>query len=200
MLDTEVKSNLRRHMLSERNAISLEAVSAGSHGMIQQLLSWPLFQQAKTIMGYLAMPGEPQLDCLLAQAIKAGKTVCVPLMGSVYGVMESAKITNIDDIIIGRLGVRMPNPSRTRIIDPECIDCVLTPGVAFDYHGNRMGMGAGYYDRFFVRAPQALRVGICWSWQVMPSIPYEAHDICMHWLVTEGNLICCDDTASPQQL
>lgn len=143
-------------------------------------------------MGYLAMPGEPQLDSLLIQAIEAGKVVCVPLMGSVYGVMESANLTAIDDVITGRLGVRMPDPSRTRIIEPNCIDFVLTPGVAFDYEGNRLGMGAGYYDRFFARAPQALRVGICWSRQVMNSIPYEEHDMRMHWLITEDKMICCE--------
>lgn len=192
MLEAEVKSILRRQMLLQRKTMSLEVVTAGSRTICKQLLSWPVFQQAKTVMGYLAMPGEPYLDDLLIHAIEAGKTVCVPLMGSVYGVMESAAITDLNEVVAGRLGVRMPDPSRARILDPSRIDLVLTPGVAFDDSGNRLGMGAGYYDRFFIRAPQAIRAGISWSGQLVSEVPRAEHDILMQWVVTEDRIINCD--------
>jgi 5-formyltetrahydrofolate cyclo-ligase len=192
MLAAEVKSILRRQMLLKRKTISLETVTAGSLSICRQLLSWPVFQQAKTVMGYLAMPGEPHLDNLLIYAIKAGKTVCVPLLSSVYGVMESAAITDFNELIAGRLGVRMPDPSRARILDPSLIDLILTPGVAFDEGGSRLGMGAGYYDRFLTRAPQALRAGISWSGQLVSEVPRAKHDILMQWVVTEDRIINCD--------
>ena len=142
-------------------------------------------------MGYLAMPGEPNLDALLAAAIKAGKIVCAPFMGPVYGVMESAVIAGFDRLITGRLGVRMPDPARSRIVDPGLIDLVFVPGVAFDKDGGRLGMGAGYYDRFLLQAPQAVRVGIGWSQQIVAEVPRTTHDILMQWVVTEHTLIHC---------
>jgi 5-formyltetrahydrofolate cyclo-ligase len=192
MLNAEGKAALREQMLLQRKAMSPAVVDAGSHAINEQLLSWPVFQQAKTVMGYLAMSGEPQLDDLLVAAMAAGKTVCVPLMGSMYGVMESAEITDFNELVAGRLGVRMPDPSRAHILDPSLIDLVLTPGVAFDESGGRLGMGAGYYDRFFTRAPQALRAGITWSRQLVGEVPLAEHDILMQWVVTEDKIICCD--------
>ncbi len=150
-----------------------------------------MYQQAATVMAYLAMPGEPNLDRLLAAAISAGKTVCVPLMGPVYGVMESAAFTDFSQLTTGRLGVRMPASQHCRIVDPGLVDLVLVPGVAFDRDGGRLGMGAGYYDRFLLRAPQAVRTGVSWSRQLVKQVPREEHDLTMQWLATECGLIRC---------
>lgn len=191
MSDTVVKSVLRKSLLSVRRQLPQATVTAGSRAICENILAWPLFQAAKTVMGYLAMPGEPLLDELLSVAIEAGKTVCVPLMGPIYGSMEAAAITSLDELVPGRLGVRMPDPSCARILSPALIDLVLVPGVAFDAGGSRLGMGAGYYDRFLAMAPQASLVGIAWTMQLVTTVPQAEHDILMHWIVTEDRVIHC---------
>ena len=188
---SEVKRSLRRQLLSERSKVGSDVVAANSRKICEQILSWPVFLQAKTIMGYLAMPSEPQLDELLVAAVSAGKTVCVPLMGSQYGWMEAAAITGVDQLITGRMGVRMPDPSKTKILNPDLIDLVFTPGLAFAQDGSRLGFGAGYYDRFLIRSPQAIRVGIAWSLQVVDSVPTDEHDVFMQWVITEEGIFGC---------
>lgn len=182
---------LRREMLNRRKSLSASVVIAGSQAICRRLASFPHFVQAKTVMGYLAMPGEPLLDEFLLYALEAGKTVCVPFMGPEFGVMEAAAITSFAGLVSGRLGVRMPDPSQTWIVDANSIDLVLTPGVAFDKSGGRLGMGAGYYDRFLASAPQACRVGIAWNLQLVDQVPQAEHDILMQWLITEDSVICC---------
>lgn len=188
---SEDKSALRSQVLTKRRELPLDTILAGSRAITERIQTWPRFLHARTVMGYLAMSGEPVLDELLSTAIAAGKTVCVPLMGSVYGHMEAAAIDSFDHLISGRIGVRMPDPTHAKIVFPEAIDLILTPGVVFDVKGNRIGMGAGYYDRFLVRAPQAARVGIAWNMQVYDCIPRAEHDILMQWLVTEDQIIPC---------
>lgn len=192
MASSPQKLLLRQEILNKRKNLPDYAITAGSQAICRKLASLPLFIQAETIMGYLAMPGEPQLDEILLQALDAGKTVCVPLMGPVFGVMEAAEISGFDDLVTGRLGVRMPDPSHARVVNADAIDLVLTPGVAFDLSGCRLGMGAGYYDRFLAGAPQACRAGIAWSMQLVDQVPRAEHDILMQWLITEDNVICCD--------
>lgn len=193
MASTAEKLLLRQEMLNKRKSLPASAITAGSQAICRSLVSFPHFMQAKTVMGYLAMPGEPQLDEFLLYALDVGKTVCVPFMGPVFGVMEAVEITSLNGLISGRLGVRMPDPSTKRIVSASCIDLVLTPGVAFDKNGRRLGMGAGYYDRFLASAPQACRVGIAWSLQLVDQVPHAEHDILMQWLVTENSAICCGE-------
>lgn len=142
-------------------------------------------------MLYLAMADEPQTDAIIIDALKTDKTVCVPVLGQQYGIMEAAVISGLDDLVTGRLGLRMPDPACAKNIDPARIDLVFVPGVAFDREGNRLGMGAGYYDRFLTRALQALFVGMAWSFQVADAVPAATHDISMNYLLTEEGIFRC---------
>ena len=67
----------------------------------------------------------------------------------------------------------------------ESIDLALVPGVAFDRNGGRLGHGKAYYDRFLAQsALQHLkRVGVCFDFQVVPSVPTEKHDVLMQRLI-----------------
>ena len=60
----------------------------------------------------------------------------------------------------------------------------MVPGVAFDLCGGRLGYGKGYYDRFLKRT-RAFRIGVCFSSQIVESVPMEDHDIPMQGLVSE---------------
>lgn len=178
-------------MLAERRRLAPQWVAEQSRIIHGHLLDWPSYRAARTIMLYLAMADEPQTDAVIIDALKADKTVCVPVLGQQYGIMEAAVISGLDDLVTGRLGLRMPDPARAKNIDPVLIDLVLVPGVAFDRGGNRLGMGAGYYDRFLTRAPQALLVGMAWSFQVVDAVPAATHDVSMHYLLTEEGIFRC---------
>lgn len=80
-----------------------------------------------------------------------------------------------------------------RVIFPESSDakfamCFIVPGVAFDRSGHRLGRGRGYYDRLLsgVSAP---KIALAFSFQLLPMLPYESHDIVMDVIVTEKEII-----------
>lgn len=74
--------------------------------------------------------------------------------------------------------------------EPELApDIVLTPLVGFDRQGNRIGQGAGHYDRAFAAHPATWRVGIAWSVQEVPALTPEAWDVPLHAIATEKEWI-----------
>ncbi len=80
-------------------------------------------------------------------------------------------------------------PGSYRILEPtaDCpqvpvqeIDAFLCPGLAFDTHGGRLGRGRGFYDRLLAQArPDALKIGVCFPFQIVPDTFAESHDIAM---------------------
>ncbi len=185
------KKDLRREILSRRCSLPSHWVADQSAQTVLRVAAWEPFHKASTVMLYLAMPGEPQMDDLIRLALEAGKRVCVPALGNRYGHMEAAAINGFHDLIIGKLGLRMPDLSRTTILDPATIDLVLVPGVAFDPNGNRLGMGAGYYDRFLARTACAVTAGLSWEFQILPCLAVEDHDIPVHYVISEEKISLC---------
>ena len=154
--------------------------------------AWPIYRQCESVMFYLAMKDEVQTDLMIKDALWRGKQVCVPLLGEKYGEMEAAGITSLDSLIVGKYGLKMPDPDRTKIIFPASIQMVVVPGVAFDREGNRLGLGAGYYDRFLPETVDSVLVGMAWSCQLMDTLPHAEHDIRMQYLMCENGLAFCN--------
>lgn len=74
------------------------------------------------------------------------------------------------------------------LVDPADIDLLLVPGVAFGRDGSRMGMGAGYYDRFLLRAPQAITIGVAYDSLLQEHLPMDEYDILVQYLVSETGI------------
>ena len=81
------------------------------------------------------------------------------------------------------------------VFPPEEIDLILVPGTAFDAGGGRLGQGGGYYDRFLEKTG-ALRVGVCHGFALQKSVPEEAHDARMDYILTPQAVIRCGKTTS----
>jgi 5-formyltetrahydrofolate cyclo-ligase len=90
----------------------------------------------------------------------------------------------------GPFGIRQP--ARGRVVDPAEIDLIVVPGLAFDRRGGRLGVGAGYYDRFLpLLRPDTLVVGVGFDWQLVPFVPREAHDAPVHCVLTPSHHVRC---------
>ena len=89
-----------------------------------------------------------------------------------------------------RFGYRQPVAGSPEILDSR-IAAVMVPALAFDSSGNRLGFGAGYYDRFLARTPQAYKVGIA-DVLIEEQLPAEPFDIPMTHLVTVDSVLRVD--------
>lgn len=90
---------------------------------------------------------------------------------------------------VHRFGFLQPHAS-ARLVSPDEIDIALLPGMAFDLHGDRLGRGAGYFDRLLLATRAgARRVGVVPVDLVVDKLPTEPHDIAMEYLATEEGVI-----------
>ncbi|MCM2323394.1 MAG: 5-formyltetrahydrofolate cyclo-ligase [Oligoflexia bacterium] len=97
--------------------------------------------------------------------------------------MELAEVASEDNWVSGRFGIEEPHPS-VPAVNPECLDLVFVPGVVFGMQGERVGMGAGFYDRYLVRTSRALRAAAAFDFQLYPQLAQKPWDQAMDWIVT----------------
>lgn len=186
-----MKQELRVEMLAKRRKLDKDFIAVQSDNMAEVLYASPYYQQSNIIMLFLSMPDEPQMMDIIEHTWRLGKTVCVPHMREKFGVMDAAIIRSKEGLVGGRFNLLVPNPTDLQVVDPKLIDLMIVPAVAYDYKGNRLGMGAGYYDRFIPQASQAIRMGAIWSSQIIGNVPAEEYDQPVHYLLEENGIRQC---------
>jgi 5-formyltetrahydrofolate cyclo-ligase len=181
------KSTLRRALKATLAAINPTDRMNASQRLTNHLLASDLYQSANTILAYAALPNEISLDLFITTALAEGKRVCIPAIDWDAKSMAPAQIRNLDtDLEIGRYGVRAALSS-CPLVELNDIDLILIPGLAFDRSFNRLGRGAGFYDRMIesLPSPRPLLVGVCFSCQIVDAVPTEPHDHPMDRVITE---------------
>ena len=79
-------------------------------------------------------------------------------------------------------------------------DVVVTPAVAFDRAGRRLGRGRGYYDRAFRSVlAGALRVGVAYAFQIIDEVPSDIRDELVDYVVTEAGCLECTPKSLPRR-
>ena len=184
---SERKKGLRQKMLAMRRALSANETESRSSSLKENILSLPEYKNAKKIMAFLAMKGESNLDGFIRQALLDGKEVYIPVCLPERQ-MEAGRLIDMEHFEKAPLGLRNL-PAGYEVTSPESLDLVLIPGLAVSQEGIRLGMGAGYYDRYLARVPFEKRVAALWDFQVIPDIPSEPFDQKIAKIVTDKSVI-----------
>jgi len=148
------------------------AAAAASESIRTSIPTLPLWQEARVVAAYIALPGEPDLRPL---DWTAAKTVLLPRVAGDELVFHAVqKATQLKP---GAFGVMEPDPTQCPAFDPREAEMIFVPGLAFTGEGARLGRGRGFYDRLLAALPgQILRAGVCFASQIVDCIPSEAHD------------------------
>ncbi|SVD28865.1 uncharacterized protein METZ01_LOCUS381719, partial [marine metagenome] len=106
---------------------------------------------------------------------------------------EVVRVSSIDiEFLTGRYGIREPTPKYRRRAPFSMIDLVITPGLAFDAFGNRVGFGGGCYDKFFKKINKnVIRVAVGYDFQILNLVPCSDLDETVHFVVTETKTLKC---------
>lgn len=184
---SERKKGLRQKMLAMRRALSANETESRSSSLKENILSLLEYKNAKKIMAFLAMKGESNLDGFIRQALLDGKEVYIPVCLPERQ-MEAGRLIDMEHFEKEPLGLRNL-PAGYEVTSPESLDLVLIPGLAVSQEGIRLGMGAGYYDRYLARVPFEKRVAALWDFQVIPDIPSEPFDQKIAKIVTDKSVI-----------
>jgi 5-formyltetrahydrofolate cyclo-ligase len=99
------------------------------------------------------------------------------------------------DTAPGLRGILEPLPERP-VVSPKAVDWILIPGVAFTPRGDRMGYGAGFYDRLLAQMPpQVPRIAGAFEAQIVETLPTDSHDCPVDVVCTERQMFCCKKLA-----
>lgn len=147
--------------------------------VFEQLEIHPAFQNAQHILMYWAMLDEmPTRDFILKWY--GQKNIYLPVVKG--DDLEIFLFEGEDSLVAGdKYGI--PEPAGKKLEHEALIDLVIVPGVAFDQKGNRMGRGAGYYDRILKRLADVTKTGLAFSFQMVDAVPTEPHDVAMDFVI-----------------
>jgi 5-formyltetrahydrofolate cyclo-ligase len=152
-------AKLADHVLNER-IIPAEAIVAGF---------WPL-------------PGEIDLFPLLTALAMAGTKICLPVTPPRGQPLTFRRWVPGERLYHGRFNTMHPEG------EAATPTFILTPMLAFDRAGYRLGYGAGYYDRTFAALPNAYRLGCAFAAQEFPAVPHGPTDVKLHAIATEKDI------------
>lgn len=181
------KTQIREQAHANRNA--QENKDEISKSIIERFLALPEYAKAKTVMFYIDVRSEVRTRNNLVDALQTGKKIVVPYC--VDGELELFHLESMDELETGMYRILEPKAELRTVaekkVQPEDLDLIMVPGVAFDRNGGRTGHGKGYYDKLLEHAnPEAPLVGIAFECQLFPEIPTGDHDIYMDKVVTEA--------------
>ena len=170
----EKKRLVRRRVIARLN-IQKEVERLRKSRLIKEkLFALQEFKNARNVMFFASFDGEVETFRMMRQAIKLGKQVVLPLVLKTKKQIVPSKISNLEkELDIGPYGIKQPKLNKSRFIPVDDIDLVTVPGVAFDRKGNRLGRGAGYYDRFLKMLPKDTpTIGLAFSCQILNNLPH----------------------------
>jgi 5-formyltetrahydrofolate cyclo-ligase len=188
------KKEVRRSVLKERAKLSPELHEAYSTRIMELVASTTYYKKARTIMCFVNFGSEMDTSLIINRALKDGKRVAVPIAVHETKELIPSVITTMDELEPGYFNILTPKEEFIRPIEPDEIDVVLVPGVAFDHHGYRVGYGGGFYDRFLPRLKRdAKRIAIGFSLQILDQVPRESFDLPVEMIISEKGLLPCDE-------
>ena len=133
------------------------------------------------VASYAPLGGEADPATLVAAALEAGCTLALPHVVDRATPLRFLAWDGTAPLATGPYGLHVPDADWPEVAP----DVILTPLLAFDRALNRLGQGAGHYDRAFAAFPDAWRIGVAWSVQRLEALPTDAWDVPLHHLVTE---------------
>ena len=177
------KKEARTLIKEKRMKLSLNYINNASDKIFEKLLQNEDFRNAKVVMSYMDFKNEVKTDKINDFIKNSGKILVLPK------VIDKETMIAIEDknpYIVSPFGNKEPEGKEYK----ESIDVIITPGVAFDRDKNRVGFGRGYYDRFFLKYPNAKKIAIAFEEQIIDEgIETDKYDMKVDVLITEESII-----------
>lgn len=180
------KRALRRAVIARRDALSERDRAAASLSIADRVAALPETREARSAMAFWSFGSEVDTAPLIERLVAEGRTVALPrIEGS-----DIVPVAFVPGDPTTQTSFGAMEPVGRRVLDPTELDLVIVPGVAFDRSGNRVGYGAGYYDRFLRRTrPGVPAVAIAFAAQLVHEVPTGGTDRRVDAIVTEAEVI-----------
>ncbi len=188
ILSYRAKAELRKRGRALRNTIPAGSIAERSAKIRNALTALPCFAEAKTVALFWPIVSRNEVDLRpLVEILTArGASVAFPAINPDTRIMTFRFVANPHAMEERGLGFAEPGPE-----DPEAgqLDIIVCPALGIDSVGNRLGYGAGYYDRTLPRfCPPALSIGVVFDFQLLVEVPFTEGDVPVNMVVTDERI------------
>jgi 5-formyltetrahydrofolate cyclo-ligase len=210
------KAETRSYMKNIRNSLSEEEQDAFSNSILKRLRNLEVYKSCRYLFSFVSMQSEVNTRKIIRQALRDEKLVFSPRVEG--KTMDFYKIDSLETLITSKFGVLEPVRQENRRYaftrDMKLsiasigsggraghnlgsgdlqTKLMLLPGLAFDLSGNRIGYGAGYYDRYLSDHGEEdfIKIALAYDFQVSDRIASEAFDVRADMILTPTRLIRC---------
>lgn len=180
----KAKKALRSTLVSHLKAMEPEKKAILDEAILRRLED--LLQQISTnhVFCFVSSGHEIDTHILIDWLKNDGKQVSVP---KIYREdMVATRFIGWSKMQTNQFGISEPIDRADTNAD---IDICITPGIGFTVRGERLGMGLGYYDKWFNKHPNILRIAPAYEFQIVTELPVDTHDIGVNIIVTEDRII-----------
>ena len=191
------KAVLRREMIARLRAQAPADRARAGEQIARRVWELPEVAEARVLLLYASLPEEVPTDSVASEALRRGVTVLYP-RSALGGSMALHQVGAVDQLQVGRFGIREPDPAVHPQFTISAMEAALTPGLAWDRTGRRLGRGGGFYDRLLASSEwKGFRCGAFFAAQEVPSIPADPWDIPLECVVTEREVWLRPGMADP---
>ena len=173
------KKELRKKLLTERRGLDINYRLQKDITIYNTLTELPLIAEAETVLTYVSTDIEVDTILFIEAMLDCGKIVGVPKCEG--KTMRFIEIGSLSDLQSGSFGILEPKDGE-EITDFSGSVCI-TPALAFNENGFRMGYGGGFYDRF-LQNYTGISIGVCYE-DFIREITTEEYDLPVDIVITE---------------
>jgi 5-formyltetrahydrofolate cyclo-ligase len=195
------RTALRKRLRAQRRGLSLAQQRTAATRLQRIVGRSTFFRRSRHIAFYLAADGELDVYPLLEKAWRMGKTCYLPIITPAR-TLWFARYQPGDPLATNRFGIPEPSRPGLAVIPARVLDLIVTPLVAFDDRGQRLGMGSGFYDRTlsFLRHRRAWRkprlLGVAHELQRVAALSAAEWDVPLDGAATDERLYLFSNTRS----
>jgi 5-formyltetrahydrofolate cyclo-ligase len=180
-----LKASIRKLVTEARDRLSKEERQAKSLEILERLFRLPEFNESSRIMFFASFRSEVDTVPMIRKVLAEGKRVVLPkVQGERLALFEISDFET--DVSPGAWNI--PEPCERMPVALDAVDLMIVPGLAFDEQGNRLGYGAGFYDKLLASFSK-MTVALAFEVQIVPTVPAARYDISVKKIVTEKRVI-----------
>ena len=183
----------------QRRALPYADVVERSRRISRALGASAIFRDARQVVLYSPTENEVDTEAIWQHARQEGKRVYYPRLTTDRQEIEFVLRSEGQPLVPGAFDIPVPQGDEL-LAGVTAADVVVTPAVAFDRAGRRLGRGRGYYDRAFRSVlAGALRVGVAYAFQIIDEVPSDIRDERVDYVVTEAGCLECTPQSLPRR-
>lgn len=166
-----------------RKTVTAQERAEWDRRILSFLINSELYRRCELLLTYVSVGSEAGTRDLISFALADGKRVAVPVCEGQR--MSFFEINSVNNLKKGAFGIPTADKSAKPVQTYDEGALCIVPALSFDGNMNRLGMGGGFYDRFFAEN-DLLSIGLCYERCFSGGLPAERHDMKVRYVLTEN--------------